>query len=682
MSRNWSVLVLVIALSLVAAQVAADTASVSDPRDGSGRHEILRLVVDNTGPRVGVEVRHVGYRWTGDVRIAFDTRGGRRAEYVATTRHGPLARRSFRTGEGRPWVCASRKYGSPAESRVTAFSAPRSCLGRAGDISVEVTATSPGHRADTVASGSVPVQTRPNVLMIMVDDARADDLSYMPRTKALIGDRGVRFANSLAPYPLCCPARASVLRGQYAHNHRVWSHEPPWGFTSFDDRSTIATWLDDSGYSTVYLGKYLNGYGFQPRPGRAQGDSLRYVPPGWDTWRASIDGGLPPDHPKSGATYRYLDTTLSRNGQGFDNYAHRYQTRVYGRLASDVVKRRSASDRPFFFYLSFTAPHSGVPREADDPPLVTDDDGRRHDLVTPAVPDDVRGRFDAVIREAPGATWLDPDRGADKPAFLRKIPRPNRAELKAMREVTRQRAEAVRVVDAQVQRILGALRDTGELNDTLVIFTSDNGYFLGEQGIRQGKTLPYGPALQTPTLMRGPGIPAGQVRYDPLLSIDFAPTIADFADVTPRLVQDGQSMLAVARDGDRGWTRPVLTETGPREVVRNTDESGAALQTPADADIRYVVGIRTDRYLYTNIATGEEELYDMAVDPQQYTNLVHPDGSAVEGYGRILELMRDQFQRVRACDGAECRIPLPPELATAAGESVHDPTHTPPPALP
>jgi arylsulfatase A-like enzyme len=430
----------------------------------------------------------------------------------------------------------------------------------------------------------------------------------------------------------------------------------------------------------VYLGKYLNGYGHQPEPGKSSGTSVQYVPPGWDDWRASIDGGLAPDDPNNGGTYRYFDTTLNHNGHGFDNYAGEYQTRVYGRLASEVVKNRAASDQPFFFYLSFTAPHHGGPPEPDDPPPVEGDDGVEREIVTPAVPGDVRGRFDAAIPAAPGASWRDPDAGADKPQYMNEIPPPNQAELDAIREATRQRAEAVSVVDAQVKKVMDTLAGTGELDDTLVIFTSDNGYFLGEQGIRQGKILPYGPSLRTPLLMRGPGIPAGQVRYDPFLSIDFAPTIARFSGVTPGLLEDGQSMLAVARHGDRGWTRPVLTETGPRDVVRDTDESGAPLQTPQEPDIRYVIGVRTDRYLYTNLATGEEELYDMAVDPDQYTNLVMPDGSAAAGYGDILELMREQLRRVRACDGAECRAALPPELATRPGESILNPTYPSPPA--
>jgi arylsulfatase A-like enzyme len=245
----------------------------------------------------------------------------------------------------------------------------------------------------------------------------------------------------------------------------------------------------------------------------------------------------------------------------------------------------------------------------------------------------------------------------------------NESEKAALLEVTRQRAEALSIVDREVADTVAALERTGELEDTLVMFTSDNGYFLGEQGIRTGKTLPHEPSIHTPLLVRGPGIPAGQIRYDPFLSIDFAPTIADFTRVLPGAPVDGQSLLAVARNGDVGWQRAVLTETGPRRTVRVTDESGEPLsaEDPGDADVRYALGVRSDRYLYVHLANGDEELYDMAVDPQQYDNLVHAGQ-----YSRVLGAMRKQLQVIRACDEAQCRAKLPPLLASGPGESILD----------
>jgi N-acetylglucosamine-6-sulfatase len=501
-------------------------------------------------------------------------------------------------------------------------------------------------------------QARPNVVVIMVDDMRADDIRYMPRTRALIGARGVAFRNSFSPYPLCCPARASVLTGQYTHNHRVFNVHPPWGFSSFDDTSTFATWLRDSGYATVYVGKYLNGYGERPRPHATSGMSLHYVPPGWTDWRASIDGGLRAENPLAGSTYSYFDTTLSRDGRGFVNYHGRYQSRVYGGLTEQIIRDRAPSARPFLLYVSYTAPHSGGPFESDDPGSVQDNDGDWLKFGSPARPNGVIGMFDRVIREAPGASWSDPD-PSDKPEYMRSRPRTNAAERRAMRAVTRQRAESLHVVDMQVDGTIGALQASGELDRTLVLFTSDNGYFLGEQLIRIGKILPYEPSLRVPLLMRGPGIPAGEVRFDPITSIDLAPTIARLAGVFPQGPVDGISMLGVARHGDQGWSRAVLTETGPKSVIRETDESGAPIDPddPGPTDIRWAIGIRTARYLYVDLASGEEELYDVVTDPQQYRNLVEDPA-----YAHTLALLRAELHRVRACDEGACSAPMAAEL--------------------
>ena len=529
---------------------------------------------------------------------------------------------------------------------------------------------SAGSTALAADQPSVGVQgSRPNVVMIIVDDMRKDDLRFMPRTRQLIGGKGVTFANSLSPYPLCCPARASYLLGQYTHNHRVFSVRHPYAFPALKDRSTLATWLTAAGYSTALVGKYMNGYGNMPEPGKTSGKSLYYVPPGWTTWRASFESGIPRDHPDHGGTYQYFNTTLSRNGKGFANFRGQYQSVVYGDLSARIIRTRAASAKPFFLYASYTAPHNGGPQERDDLKYVRDRDGNLVTFGSPARPAHVKGMFDRQITAAPGAEWRDPD-PTDKPDYLRSLSHTNAAERAAMLELTRQRAEALYVVDRQVKRTIDALAASGELDETLVIFTSDNGYFLGEQRIRQGKILPHGPSIRTPLLMRGPGIPAGETRYDPFLSIDFAPTIADIAGATPRVPVDGVSMLDVMRHGDVGWKRAVLTETGPRGVVRDTDESGQPLdvEDPGEPDIRWAIGIRTDRYLYVDLASKEEELYDMATDPNQYHNLVD-----VPKHAGLLASMRRELARMRSCDAAACSVDLPAELATAPGQSIVKP---------
>ncbi|CAA9353429.1 MAG: hypothetical protein AVDCRST_MAG34-1913 [uncultured Nocardioidaceae bacterium] len=517
--------------------------------------------------------------------------------------------------------------------------------GRASDTSYD--------ESVRTTAATARVESRPNVVVILLDDMRADDLAFMPLSRRLLADEGAQFVNSFSPYPLCCPARASLLTGVYTHNHRVFDVGPPYGFSSFDDRSTFATWLEDAGYDTTLIGKYLNGYGPTPVRGSTTGSSFSYVPPGWTTWRASIDGGMPADDPEAGGTYRYFDTTLSENGSGFTNYRGSYQTTVYGTLSEEVIRRNAAAGRPFVLYASYTAPHHGGPVEPDDPQTVVNGAGQRTNFATPARPARIRGKFDSRITASPGASWNDPD-FTDKPSHLRSRPPLSQEELLASRAVARQRAESLFLVDKQVKRTVDVLRETGTLRNTLVVLTSDNGYFLGEQRIRQGKTFPHEPALRVPLLMRGPGIPAGVRRTDPFTSIDLAPTIADLAGVTPSSPVDGVSMLGVARYGDRGWTRAVLTETGPLfGVVRETGESGRPREPGEPADLRYAIGIRTQRWLYVDYATGEEELYNLVRDPQQYRNVV-----AAARHADTVELLRRELQRMRACDGLQCRMPM------------------------
>ncbi len=498
---------------------------------------------------------------------------------------------------------------------------------------------------------------RPNVVVIMTDDARNDDLQFMPHVRHLIGDRGVRFTNTFSPQPLCCPARASFLTGEYSHNHHVWSHAPPYGFQALHDSSTLPVWLQDAGYDTSFLGKYLNGYGIQRlRDGKP---SLRYVPPGWTSWRGSVDGGEAAGSQLSGGTYRYFDTTLNDNGR-LTPHQGVYQTGLFGRIARQGLREQQSSPRPFFSWVSFVAPHHGGPVESDDPKPVRRADGTTQVFRNPARPERVWGRFDKVIRHAPG--YEGEGDVSDKPFFIRDLPKLTRAEQVAVREDARQRAEALSLVDDQVAKMMRTLRQTGELDNTYVVFTSDNGYFLGEHRMRQGKILPYEPSLRVPLMIRGPGIPAGQVRTDPFTMIDFAPTILDAAGVQAPPTVDGTSLLDVAKHGDRGWDRGILTETGPRAVGSDAEESDNFLvgrQGPSP--LRFSQGVRTGDYLYVEHASRERELYDLRSDPREVTNLVHRPALR-----DVVLRLAHELDLLRNCAGASCRQPLPAALRTRA----------------
>lgn len=496
-------------------------------------------------------------------------------------------------------------------------------------------------------------EVRPNVVVIMADDMREDDLRFMPNVQRLIGDEGVHFANMFSPQPLCCPARASFLTGQYTHNHGVWSHAEPFGFRVFRDKATLPVWLHDVGYNTVFLGKYLNGYGLQPLPDGSS--SVRYVPPGWSDWRGAVDGGFEEGSAYAGSTYKYFDTTLNVNGV-LEPHQGKYQTRMLGRQTEQIIAENARSTRPFFFWASYVAPHHGRPFEPDDPGEVERDDGATTTFKTPARPGDVKGKFDDTVLAAPGVEGEKDV--SDKPFFIRELPPLNDAERAADLNLTRQRAEALAVLDEEVARTIEALEDTGELDNTIVAFTSDNGFFLGEHRNRKGKILPYEPSLRVPLMMRGPGIPKGVVRFDPFTMIDFAPTFLAAAGAAGQDSIDGVSMLDVARGGDQGWDRGILTQTGPREVSNGVEESDNFLvEGDGPSPLRFSQGVRTGQYLYVEHASREKELYDLYQDPGELDNLLARGVRRVvaDQLARVLDLLRN-------CAGEACAAPLPESL--------------------
>ena len=393
------------------------------------------------------------------------------------------------------------------------------------------------------------IPEQPNIVVVMADDMRADDLRFMPHVRRLVAGTGLSFRNSFSPYPLCCPARASFLTGQYPHNHRILSNEEPWGFGAFDDRATIATSLQAAGYRTGFVGKYLNNYGAVPSAVTGE-PSWHYVPAGWSDWRGLVQ--LPPDSRiKNGGTYDYFHPIFNVDGRTDDTHRGEYQTGVVGRFARELLARYAAKQDPFFLYLSALAPHTGFPEEPDDL-------GRANAWIpTPARPDWVKGRYDEIVTRSPGIPAVGQPEAdvSDKPGAVRALPL-DAADVAEDLTRTRQRAESLYVLDLEIGRLIETLRETGTLDRTVLMFTSDNGYFLGEHRRVCCKTLPYEPALRVPFLVTGPGVPHG-VRFDPVKTPDLAATILDLADADAPHLADGR--LARRRHGGR---RPRLVGPG------------------------------------------------------------------------------------------------------------------------
>lgn len=515
---------------------------------------------------------------------------------------------------------------------------------------VDASAPEPDRPGPPPPTAVAPLPERPNLVVVMADDMRADDLLFAPALSRLVGEQGVRFTNAFSPYPLCCPARASFLTGQHAHNHGVLWHEPPYGYASFDDSRTLATAVRAAGYRTGFVGKYLNRYGLD-RSRVGGGPSDTYVPRGWDHWRAAVEA--PPGASYDGSTYDYLDTPFNVDGQVEDRWEGRYQTDVVGDLSVDLAARLAATGEPFLLYANYLAPHFGAPVEADDPVGVRADDGETYDFRTPAVPDDLRGHFDDLVDRGRG---LPRDGGPaegridDKPELFARLPEPNAAERDALRELTRQRAESILAMDRQVARLVAELRRSGAWEDTVLVFTSDNGYYLGEHRRRSGKVQAHEPSLRIPLLLTGPGLRDGRAVDDPVSIPDLTATLLDLAGAEPPLSVDGRSVLDAVTGSPEGWVRPVLTETshGPARARRTPGFRGSP---------RTSIGVRTGRYSYVRHRTGETELYDLWRDPAQLRNVA---GTA--SYARDEGLLGRVWWRLRDCAGAGCGQLLPPPL--------------------
>jgi arylsulfatase A-like enzyme len=435
----------------------------------------------------------------------------------------------------------------------------------------------------------------PNVVVIETDDQTAPDMAAMPRTRALIGDAGTTFANSFVSLSECCPSRATFLTGQYAHNHGVLSIGPPFGgFARLHGAETLPVWLRRAGYRTALIGKYLNGF---------QGTR---VPPGWTDFEGLL----------SRFTYRFFDYRMNVNGR---IEHHGYDPREY---QTDLITRRAlrfigAQSRPFFLWATYVAPHIGRPHDLTDPLGLNS--------TVPAARDSL-AFLGAPLPRPP--SFDEPD-VSDKPAAIRNRRRLKQWQLAALESTHRQRLASLVAVDEGVARIVGALQARGELRDTLLIFTSDNGFMLGEHRVPTGKILPYEPSIRVPLLMRGPGAPH-RVRHDLVWNGDLAPTILDAAGARPAFPLDGRSLLAPPR-----LHRDILLEGPPAQHTNGLPR---------------FVGLRTPRYKYVEYVWGARELYDLRRDPGETRNLARSPATA-----RLRASLRQRLARLARCAGAACR---------------------------
>jgi len=354
--------------------------------------------------------------------------------------------------------------------------------------------------------------------------------------------------------------------------------------------------LSRAGYRTAYVGKYLNGYG-KPETG------LREVPRGWDRWYVPVNETVT----------RMYDYTLNENGslRHYGSGARNYQTDVLADKTVRFIEQSAQQRNPFFVTLASLVPHK---ERAND---------RKRIDPNPRPAPRHRGRFeDAPLPKPPSFNERDV---SDKPSFVRSKHLLSAKGIRGLEETNQARLGSLLAVDDAVNRIVRTLKREDELRNTLIAFTSDNGYLLGVHRLRAKEFL-YEESVRVPLVMRGPGIPNGVRRSQLAGNIDLAPTILDATGVQPLRTMDGLSLLPLARNPGAG---------GGRDLLFENEQSTA---------------IRTRRYMYAEHEGGERELYDLKTDPYQLRSR-HRDPA----YAAVQTGLAARLAELRDCAGAGCR---------------------------
>jgi arylsulfatase A-like enzyme len=527
---------------------------------------------------------------------------------------------------------------------------------------------SAGHRPDFAGAA----EQRPSFIVIQTDDQTLDELyagfgtprlQAMPNTLRLLAKRGMTFNRYYVSYPLCCPSRVTLLTGRYAHNTGVKGNvQPNGGYFGFSFRAAythnLAVWLQNTGYRTIHVGKFLNGYGDEPY------DNGTTVPPGWSAWHTVLNADT--DH-------YYYGYKLNNNGQIEGPYGDsgNWETREYGvrddigcpfaptnglpcyyetdmltNIAAQEL-RGTSPEQPFYLQLDYTAPHGDFRRPAGPEPAP------RH-----------YGWFEGAPNPHDHSQGFDEGNVSDKPRFIREAPYLSLDDIHTYRVYYDKQLEALRSVDDGVKEIVDTLGSLHRLRNTYILFTSDNGFFFGEHRLLGGKFLAYEPSTHLPFLIRGPGIRPNTQSNEIVGNTDIAPTVLELAGAEADKSIDGRSMVPFLHDPSLITLRPFLFESfvetsdveangaisqaGPQSRPESKQRTGATaslLAPPKDYE-----GILLGPYKYIAWPDGEKELYNLEKDPYELNNIVR-----IPNYFPVRNFLHHELRELEDCVGRTCR---------------------------
>ncbi|RCJ21431.1 hypothetical protein A6770_30330 [Nostoc minutum NIES-26] len=496
--------------------------------------------------------------------------------------------------------------------------------------------------------------SKPNILFVLVDDMDADTINrnpekYAPNIKSLLIDQGVSFPNFFVNVSLCCPSRVNTLRGQYAHNSGILTNSRPDGgfrktYAQGLEKETIATSLQANGYQTALIGKYLNGY-----PDTAPSDT--YIPPGWTEWYSPMEKGKKKNK-KYGNPYAQYNYTLNQNGKlvEYGDKPKDYGTDVYTSFAVDFIQRSAKDGKPFFVYLApfnIHGPFTPAPR---------------HEGLFPGV-------------KAPRPDNFNEANVSTKPQFMQKLPRLNQTQIDKIDQKYRKRLRSLQSVDEAIGKLVDTLKANGQLDNTYIVLTSDNGFKQGIHRASTGKLTAYEEDIRLNLVVRGPGIPDGKKLPQQVGNIDFFPTFTDMAGVEPPAFVDGRSFLPLLKRTTPNlpkWRSAFLIEhkqdpkrdaalENQTKLVQDLSEPEDQLELEDLSELQSLQeggqvpklptyqAIRTQDYTYVEYKTGAKELYNIKKDPYQLNNLASNADPA------LLKRLAKRLNKLRTCQADSCR---------------------------
>jgi N-acetylglucosamine-6-sulfatase len=449
-------------------------------------------------------------------------------------------------------------------------------------------------------------KTRPNIVFVLTDDLSSNLVQHMPQVQKMQRE-GVSFSNYIVTDSLCCPSRSSIFTGKFPHDTGVYTNvAPDGGFPVFHGRGneehTYGTALQSSGYATAMMGKYLNGY----TPTDKLGGTQPYVPPGWTEW--DVSG-------KAYAEYRYNLNENHKIVHG-GNAPADYLTDVLGERGASFIQRSAASRTPFSLEIATYAPHAPY---------------------TPAKRD--LNKFPGL--KAPRTPAYD-QLPSNAPKWLANHGPLSRAQQDEIDTVYRKRVQSVQAVDRLIAKLRATLQASGVTDDTYFVFSSDNGYHLGEYRLAPGKQTAFDTDVHVPLVVVGPDVPAGVTRDEVAQNIDLAPTFDDLAGVAAPPDVDGHSLAPLLR-GQKvaNWRNATLVEHRGPDVARDDPDAQTAVAgTPTSYEALW-----TADYTYVQYADGEVEYYDRKADPYELRNIASALPPAQ------LASLRADVNRLASCHG-------------------------------